>query len=176
MLNYNCNIWSLPNTLCYWILLYTLQHPRHWERTLGHDHSPHPSLTKSQDFVPKTGRRTQVSSRELHPSGHPASSSWEHLFPSALPLASPTVSVTAHLFGLHGPTSKIGPKVVTRWKIDQNLHKPLPSPTPSLNTGFPAFLSDSIFPRPTGTEIYKISMTWNGKFIYFLLGNRQGQK
>lgn len=54
---------------------------------------PHPSLTKSQDFVPKTGRRTQVSSREWHPSGHPASSSWEHLFPSALPLASPTLSL-----------------------------------------------------------------------------------
>lgn len=70
-----------------------------------------------------------------------------------------SVPVTAHLFGLHGPTPKFGPKAVTRWKMGHNLHKPLPSLTPSSNTGFPSFLSDSILPTPTGTEIYKISIT-----------------
>lgn len=105
------------------------------------------------------------------------SSSWEQLFPSALLLASPALfTVTAHLFGLHGPTPKFGPKAVTRWKIGHNLHKPLPSPTPSLNTGFSSFFSDSISPTSTGTQIHRSSTTWNGKFIRFLLGNRQGQK
>lgn len=98
-------------------------------------------------------------------------------FPICITSCQPcSVIVTAHLFGLHGPISKSGPKTMTRWKIGHNFHKTLTSLTSSLNTGFPSLLSNSIFPTPTGTEIYNISITLNVKLMYFQLGNRQGQK
>lgn len=151
------------------LIINSLQCPKNWGNPWPWP-LPHPSLTKSQDSnmdKAQAGGRTQIKQQRTTS------------LTTSSPLPDGSTSSHLHYFlpapFCHCYSSFIWPKV-TRWKTGHNLHKPLPSLTPSLNTGLPSFLSDSIFPTPTRTEICNISVTWNGKFMYFQLGNRQGQK
>lgn len=58
------------------------------------------------------------------------SSILEHPFHICITSLQPCcVTITAHLFGLHGQTPRFGPEAITRWKIG---HKP-PQTTPLSN-------------------------------------------
>lgn len=114
MLHCNCNIWSLPNQLRYWITLCIL--PCLWELGKPFTATACPlTLTKPHDSGQhRSNRATPSDVPSLASSALPFWSIFSIRINSPQPRS---VAISARLFGLHGPAPKFGPEATTRGKI-----------------------------------------------------------